>query len=216
MKIVSALDESQYQLWWHPGLPLDQLRPGQTYHTACDRLNHVMASQGRVISQWLDSGDRNTAARLVRANWLYHDITHRPIKKPLLVSPGTEWHVITGDTRVMAATQRRLDITLSAVCIMPVHQPMFYPGWIKIVQARDILQMSGLDMQTGSVRFGIEADEVVWLDIGDASTAGDLHDQAERENIMQDFLDNQSPEWQFDNDWIAQRLPGLDKYYRRC
>jgi hypothetical protein len=212
------IDFDNYQVWWHSGITIDRLIPGQTYQQACDRLNDVLEQQGNIISQWQDRGDCNTAARLIRANWIFHCLDHHPIRKPLLVEPRlSHYSVLCGDTRMMAVQQRKHHGPVSCVAIQ--HQDTIdrdWTNWVKIHDDDHLLLVCGMNATSGRVVFGFHPNGLPWLEIGDHTTHWHLHDQQEREDIMQDFLNSQGSDFRFDATWITKRLPGLDKYYALC
>jgi hypothetical protein len=214
----ASLDYDQYQVWYHPGIGLSRLRPGLTYQQACDRLNSLILSQGINIAQWRDPGDHSTAARLIRANWIYHTLDRCPIRKPLLVMPNQHgYQILCGDTRYMAVSHRTPTATVAVVAVLPKHdQTHNWTSWYPIKNDHELLSLCGLDAKTGQVHFGFSQDYGPWLEIGDCTTAAHMHDQTEREAIMQDFLNNQDNDFRFDKNWIAAKLPGLDKYYAVC
>jgi hypothetical protein len=47
---------------------------------------------------------------------------------------------------------------------------------------------------------------VDWLEIGDQSTSHHLHNVSQRVSMMQEFLNTQTPDFEFDLTWPKQKV----------
>jgi hypothetical protein len=82
--------------------------------------------------------------------------------------------------------------------------------WIPITGDADLIGHVGLDIGSAAIYYTpADADKnyaVSWLEVGDNSTATHLHDINQKLNMMQQYLDQQSSDFEFSISWAKQPI----------
>lgn len=210
MDQVCKILGSRYAMFYHHAVSVTQLRPQQTLEDSIEIVNNYMTVHGRDLSLW-ELGLQDEAARLVNVNWIYQQLAHEPIKKPILVHcEGSDLVVDCGDTRLMAlslCSQQPLVSVLITVLKQQQHQ---YQDWMAVTSDRELIQCAGMDPGSTSIYY-TSADEssahaVTWLEIGDVSTAHHLHSLDKKLDMLQHYLDQQSDNFVFSVEWAKQSI----------
>ena len=85
-----------------------------------------------------------------------------------------------------------------------------FSDWISVTTNQQLLDLTNfpsanteilMTCQPGATDYCLN-----WLEIGDPSTSHHYHDMDQRIRLMQKWLDQQSDDFQFDNDWIKRSI----------
>ena len=207
-QIAKMLGE-RYAMFYHAGMSVQELCPMQTIRNSIEIVNAYMKQHGRNLSVW-EFGLQDEISRLVNVNWIYQKLPHEPIKKPILVyKQDTKYHVICGDTRLMALSLCSDPPLVSVVITTLCESAGDFLAWIAITSDAELIDHLGLDPGSSAIYYTpAEEDKnyaVSWLEIGDNSTATHLHDINQKLNMMQQYLDQQPNDFEFSISWA--KLP---------
>jgi len=197
---------TRYLMFYHAAWPVDLLTPGCTLSQCVDAVNHDMATKGKDLQQW-SSFQQDAIARLLWVNWIYQRLGVEPIRKPVL----THWHrgqhiVDCGDTRLMALKLLLDPGTVGVAVTVPAEHADQFNDWDPIRTNQDLIRVTGFGstaevlVRTGSKQ------AIEWLEIGDHTTAHHLHSVDQRVNMMQNYLNQQSREFEFSVDWARNYI----------
>jgi len=92
------------------------------------------------------------------------------------------------------------------VVVFDRSRPSIYHDWIMITSDQDLRCRTGFAADADILVRMSEDGAVEWMEIGDATTAHHLHDFDQRLSIMQGYLDNQSSDFEFDQDWVRANI----------
>jgi hypothetical protein len=169
-----------------------------------------MKQHGRNLLSW-EPGLQDEISRLVNVNWIYQKLPLEPIKKPILVyQQDRKYHVICGDTRLMALSLCSDPPQVSVVITTPRESVSEFLDWIPIASGAELIGHVGLDPGSAAIYYTpADADKnyaVSWLEIGDNNTAMHLHDINQKLNMMQQYLDQQASDFEFSMSWAKQPI----------
>lgn len=197
---------AEYLMFYHAAWPVDLLQPVCTLPQCVAAVNHDMATKGKDLQQW-NSVQQDAVARLMWVNWIYQRLGAEPIRKPVL----THWHlgqhiVDCGDTRLMALNLLLDPGTVGVAVTVPVEHADQFGDWDPIRTNQDLIQVTGFG-NTAQVllRSGTEQ-AIEWLEIGDHTTAHHLHSVDQRVGMMQNYLNQQSADFEFSVDWARSYI----------
>jgi hypothetical protein len=162
-------------------VPVSQFVPEQTLEDVLAAVNHALTQHGMRWNLW-NQHQRNQAAKLVRANWIYQRLDQEPIRKPLLVHGRSgQWRVLCGDTRLMSLDLLPDPPTVSAIATATHNHCTDYHDWTPVESDCHLIELIGFDPDHTEILFSRAEPESLyaadWLEIGDASTAHHLHNE---------------------------------------
>ena len=209
MDQITNLLGKRYVMFYRAGMSVQELCPMQTLDKSIKIVNEHMKQQGRNLHSW-EPGLQDEISRLVNVNWIYQKLPCEPIKKPILVyQQDRKYHVICGDTRLMALSLCSNPPRVSVVITTPCESAGEFLDWIAITSDAELIGHLGLDPGSAAIYYTpAEEDKnyaVSWLEIGDNSTATHLHDINQKLNMMQQYLDQQAGDFEFSISWA--KLP---------
>ena len=199
--IQQALDDKWIMLY-HPAWPVANLRAICTLEQCMEQTNRNLRDLGRAIDQW-PAGDQDQAARLLWVNWIYNRLPTEPIRKPILAHrDGNDLVVDCGDTRLMALNLLIDPGTVGVIVTDRKEHILRWTGWTRIMTDSDLREQTGFSANAG-ISFHVSAGDyaIDWLEIGDQSTSHHLHDIDLRVRMMQNYIQQQAQQFQFDLDW---------------
>jgi len=200
----------RYAMFYHTGMSIQELCPMQTIRNSIATVNAYMKQHGRNLSVW-EFGLQDEISRLVNVNWIYQKLPHEPIKKPILVyKQDTKYHVICGDTRLMALSlcsdPPLVSVVITTLCELADN----FSDWIPITSDEELIGHLDLDPGSAAIYYTPATVDknyaVSWLEIGDNSTATHLHDINQKLNMMQQYLDKQPDDFEFSMSWAKQPI----------
>jgi hypothetical protein len=208
-QIAKMLGE-RYAMFYHAGMSVQELSPMQTLDKSIKIVNTHMNLHGRNLFSW-EPGLQDEISRLVNVNWIYQKLPREPIKKPILVyQQDRKYHVICGDTRLMALSLCSDPPQVSVVITTPRELAGDFLDWIPITGDAELIGHVGLDTGSAEIYYTpADADKnyaASWLEIGDNSTATHLHDINQKLNMMQQYLDQQASDFEFSISWAKQPI----------
>lgn len=189
-------------MFYHAAWPIDRLTSVADLAQCLKRANENLDCLGPDLARW-PPGDQDQIARLVWVNWIYTRLASEPIRKPILAhAQGHDLVVDCGDTRLMALRLHDPATTTAVIVTDSVDHAHLYQHWTRIANQKTLLDVTGFasDAFVGWTSGG-EKQALVWLEIGDSSTAHHLHDQDQRVRMMQRYLDQKSPGFLFTEQW---------------
>ena len=210
MDQISNMLGERYAMFYCAGMSMHALCPLQTLDKSIEIVNTYMKQHGRDLLTW-EPGLQDEISRLVNVNWIYQKLPLEPIKKPILVyQQDRKYHVICGDTRLMALSLCS-DPPLVSVVITTLRELAGdFLDWIPITGDDELIGHVGLDTDSAAIYYTpADADKnyaVSWLEIGDNSTAMHLHDINQKLNMMQQYLDQQAGDFEFSISWVKQPI----------
>ena len=208
-QITKMLGE-RYAMFYHAGMSVQELCPMQTLDKSIKIVNTHMKLHGRNLFSW-EPGFQDEISRLVNVNWIYQKLPLEPMKKPVLVyQQDRKYHVICGDTRLMALSLCSDPPQVSVVITTLCESAGEFLDWIPITSDAELISRVGLDPGSATIYY-TPADAgknyaVAWLEIGDNSTAKHLHDINQKLNMMQQYLDQQAGDFEFSITWVKQPI----------
>jgi hypothetical protein len=208
-QIAKMLGE-RYAMFYHADMSVQELSPMQTLDKSIKIVNTHMKQHGQNLFTW-EPGLQDEISRLVNVNWIYQKLPREPIKKPILVyQQDRKYHVICGDTRLMALSLCSDPPQVSVVITTPRELAGDFLDWIPITGDAELIGHVGLDTGSAAIYYTpADADKnyaVSWLEIGDNSTATHLHDINQKLNMMQQYLDQQASDFEFSISWAKQPI----------
>lgn len=209
-KDIADVLGDRYAAFYNAAVPIDNLTPGQTLSGAVSVANRLLKIYGRDLYTW-PSQHTYEIARLVRANWIYQNLSSEPIRKPFLVHRGSRGLAIDcGDTRFMALQAQGNHCTVSAILSCTLDQAHRYSNWSRILTSQDLIDCVRFDKQSARVIYTAappNADHAfTWLDVGDNSTSHHLHSVEQRLHMAQRYLQQQNSNFKFDEQWINTKI----------
>ena len=209
MNIQQALGD-QYCMFFCPDYYANKLTPVQTLVKSVSFVNQTLREQGRQLSKW-DVGQQDEIARLMWVNWIYQRLCVEPIRKPILVHlDNTDLVIDCGDTRVMALTAWDPQATVPVLVSCDRPQADVFAEWHQITCDQDLIDVLKFDPAGTSIYLSATLPgthhAVNWLEIGDQSTSHHLHNVSQRLSMMQEFLNTQTPDFEFDLTWPKQKV----------
>jgi len=197
---------NQYLMFYHAQWPVDLLKPVCTLQQCADAVNHNIKVHGKDLDQWTYE-QQDAVARLLWVNWIYQHLGVEPIRKPILTHLEAGQHVVDcGDTRLMALNLLLDPGTVGVACTVPVSQADQFSDWVPVHTNQDLIRVSGFDYNaTVLVRPGRDH-AIEWLEIGDHTTAHHLHSVDLRVSMMQNYLNQQSADFEFSVDWARSYI----------
>ena len=208
-QICNILGE-RYAMFYHAGMRVQELCPMQTLDNSIKTVNTHMKRHGQDLFAW-EPGLQDEISRLVNVNWIYQKLPREPIRKPILVyQQDRKYHVICGDTRLMALSLCS-DPPLVSVVITTLRELAGdFLDWIPITSDAELIGHLDLDPDSTAIYYTpADADKnyaVSWLEIGDNSTATHLHDINQKLSMMQQYLDQQAGDFEFSISWAKQPI----------
>jgi hypothetical protein len=209
MNIQQALGD-QYCMFFCPDYHANKLTPVQTLAKSVSFVNQTLRALGPQLSKW-DSGQQDEIARLVRVNWIYQRLCIEPIRKPILVHMvNTDLVIDCGDTRIMALTAWDPQATVPVLVSCDRTQADVFAEWRQITCDQDLIDVLKFDPASVSIYLSAAPPgahhAVDWLEIGDLSTSHHLHHLSQRLSMMQEFLNTQTSDFEFDLTWPKQKV----------
>jgi len=191
----------------HSCQPRSNLLPGTSLQSVIAFVNSCVRVRGRDLSHW-NAGEQDQIARLLWVNLFYQRLAQEPIRKPLLVhAQQSQLHVDCGDTRLMVLDLAQQNTALSTVTVVPVDQQDLYPDWQLINTNSQLIDLLEFDSSAElAIRIAPNQQWAEWFEIGDKTTALHLHDIAVRINLMQQYIDQQSTEFEFTESWMRKPI----------
>ena len=210
MDIILQVLGDQYAMFYHRGIDSSQLVPYQTLSQYIHSVNQALELHGRYLSTW-PTWLRDRMAKLVRAHVIYQRLPIEPIRKPILVHEKDNQLIVDcGDTRLMALSQLPNPTLVSVILTCRVDAIHQYQSWTQIHNVQDLSDCTGFSLNFDKVKTSKaepNADYALcWLEFGDYSTIHHLHDPNQRLNMMQQYLDQQPDNFQFDKDWLLKEI----------
>jgi hypothetical protein len=210
MDQVGTMLGQRYMMFYHADMPVSKLIPQQTLSKSVDLVNGYMKQHGRDLDAW-EPGLQDEIARLVNVNWIYQNLAHDPIKKPILVHLDNNTYVgDCGDTRLMALSLCPIPPTVSVIITTLPELANNFSDWINITIDAELIEHVKMDPESVSIYYTpTEHDThyaVSWLEIGDTSTSTHLHDMNKRLGMMQRYLDQQANDFVFSTEWARQPI----------
>lgn len=189
----------------HSLQPRSNLVPGTSLQSVMTFVNSCLRVRGRDLLCW-NVGEQDQIARLLWVNLFYQQLAQEPIRKPLLVhAQQGQLHVDCGDTRLMVLDLARLNTALSTVTVVPIDQQDLYPEWQLIKSNSQLIDLLEFDNSAElAIRIAPNQQWAEWFEIGDKTTALHLHDIAVRIDLMQQYIDQQSAEFEFTESWMRE------------
>ena len=96
----------------------------------------------------------------------------------------------------------------SVTCLQ--EQACYFSDWIPIRHNQDLTDILQFDPKTTTIVYRAAPTSagyaIEWLEIGDQSTSHHLHSISQRVTMMQNFLNSQSADFEFDLTWPHQGL----------
>ena len=206
MDIIQQTLGTDYAMFYHPSKPITDILPILTYASAQKNINQWLKDLGKDLSKW-NWGQQDQISQIMRANWICQRLPVEPIRKPLLVHKvDNKFQVDCGDTRLMALTAHNPQSSVSLLVTCAKSQSTLYKDWILINNGDQLIEL--LNFSKDSVILTQPTDPntdyaMLWLEIGDSTTAHHLHDMNERIALMQEFLDRQPENFEFNDCWIS-------------
>ncbi len=183
------------------------LVPGTSLQSVIAFVNSCVQGRGRDLLHW-NAGEQDQIARLLWVNLFYQRLAQEPIRKPLLVHAHQgQLHVDCGDTRLMVLDLAQQNTALSTVTVVPVNQQDLYPEWQLIKTNSQLINLLEFDNSAElAIRIAPNQQWAEWFEIGDKTTALHLHDIAVRIGLMQQYIDQQSAEFEFTESWMRKPI----------
>lgn len=184
-----------------------ELVAGTSLQSVIVFVNYCVRKRGRDLSRWT-AGEQDQIARLLWVNLFYQRLAREPIRKPLLVHTAQDQlHVDCGDTRLMVLDLAQQHTALSTVTIVPVNQQYRYLDWQLIKTNSQLIDLLEFDSSAElAIRIAPNQQWAEWFEIGDETTALHLHDIAVRINLMQQYIDQQSADFEFTESWMRELI----------
>ena len=210
MDQITNLLGKRYAMFYRGGMSVQELCPMQTLDKSIEIVNTYMKQHGRNLYSW-EPGFQDEISRLVNVNWIYQKLPLEPIRKPVLVyKEDGKYHVICGDTRLMSLSLCSDPPQVSVVITTPTNQAGDFLDWMPITSDAELIGHVGLDTGSAAIYYTpADADKnyaVSWLEVGDNSTATHLHDIRQKLNMMQQYLDQQTDNFEFSISWAKQPI----------
>ena len=210
MDVIQQVLGDQYAMFYHDQISSDQLVAYQTLSQYIESVNRALKDRGRNLSTWPD-WLQNRAAKLVRAHVIYQCLPVEPIRKPILIhQENNQFIVDCGDTRLIALNQLPQPIPVSVLLTCRVSAVDQYQHWTRIHNVADLSAATGLALNSDRVKATTTSPDLdyalSWIELGDYSTAHHLHDPQQRLDMMQTYLDQQSENFQFNDNWLLKEI----------
>jgi hypothetical protein len=176
---VQLLLAPNYHMWYHPSIGVDQLSPVLTLSEAMYQANQLLEMS--LDPRCLTDLQQECLARMVRVRWIYQNLSHTPIRKPVLAHLDRGQLVVDcGDTRLMALSLLSSLPKVSVLVTALPDQRHEFIGWQQITGQIQLFKLLDLDPRSAHL-FYTRTDAgtpwaVSWLEIGDNSTSHHLHD----------------------------------------
>lgn len=190
----------------HSRQPRSAIVPGVSLQSVIAFVNNRVYD-GRDLSRWT-AGEQDQIARLLWVNLFYQRLAQDPIRKPLLVHAHQgRLHVDCGDTRLMVLDLAGQPTALSTVTVVPADQHNLYSDWQLIKTNSQLIDLLEFDSSAElAIRIAPNQQWAEWFEIGDETTALHLHDIAVRINLMQQYIDQQSADFEFTESWMRELI----------
>jgi hypothetical protein len=201
---------NRYAVFYNPSVPVTNLIPTQTLAVSVGIVNRLLKIHGRNVTSW-PGQQTYEIARLVRANWIYQNLSVEPIRKPFLVHQQPNGLIIDcGDTRFMALQALGKPCQVSVILSCTLDCAANYSQWRRILSSAELIDCLGFDPHSAKVMYttapATSSHAFLWLEVGDNSTMHHLHSVQQRLNMAQNYLDQQSKNFEFDTDWITTAI----------
>jgi hypothetical protein len=203
-----------YCMFYHPAVNTNLLTPVQTLSGSCDVANWALKLHGPDVLTW-PAGLQDEVARLLRVNYFYQNLTHEPIRKPILVHQQQQTLVVDcGDTRLMTVQLMPGPTTVSVVITCVASNAGKYNDWHPITSDSDLIKLTNFDSINARILtrpsepgsdYAIE-----WLEIGDGSTGHHLHSLDLRLKMMQQYLSTQPQGFKFTPEWVKTPVTWIE------
>ena len=210
MDTIQQILGGQYAMFYHGKISSDQLTPLQTLTKCIDQANTAVKIHGRDLSTW-PNWLQNRIAKLVRAHVIYQRLPIEPIRKPILVHRAHDQFIVDcGDTRLMALSQLPTPTIVPVILTCRIAAIDQYQSWTQIHNVKELSDCTGFNLDSSKIktaRAELDAEYALcWIEFGDYSTSHHLHDPQQRLNMMQQYLDQQPQNFQFDNSWLLKEI----------
>jgi hypothetical protein len=209
LTIDQALGD-QYLMFYNANFPCSLLHPVCDLATCILQVNQCIDTKGKNMLHWT-AGEQDQAARLCWVNWIYHNLPHDPIRKPLLVHHnGFEFVVDCGDTRLMVLNLLPEPGNIAVVSTCKVNNSSQYCDWVPIRNNQDLINVTGFSNQAQVFVTACHTNHAIdWLEIGDQGTAHHLHDVGLRLKMLQEYINSQGLNFRFDKSWVYNNINWL-------
>ena len=194
---------NQYLMFYKANFPCSLLHPICDIDACILQVNQCITAHGTNTSQWKHY-EQDQAARLCWVNWIYHNLSKEPIRKPVLVHyDGSKFVVDCGDTRLMALNLLHDPGTVNVVATCKVDDSAKYQDWFPIYNNQDLIKATKFGNQSHVLVTACHTDYAIdWLEIGDQTTAHHLHNVNLRLKMLQEYINNQDLNFRFDRSWM--------------
>ena len=171
-----------YRLFYNPAVAVEQLTPVLTLNECLLQAN---------------AGNLSYQIKLVRLNWMVHDLRYNTIQKPFLVDQNLQ--IITGDTRYMAL-QLHTEITHVPVLMSARDAPN---NWVNIEDRAELGQLLDISPEHILTNYNWTDHELDWIEFAYSHTSNHMHDEGQRERMILNYL-KQHPNTVFNQDWLME------------
>jgi len=182
-----------YKLLYNPSVSIKVIQPIMTV----DQLLSI--ANGALHSSSLSEYQQDALANLVRLNWMIEDLQHNIIQKPLLLS--SELTVVTGDTRLMAASFHPKIITVPA--LLTVKNNISMPEWITVINADHLGKLLNIDLKNIILNNqDWTKQQLTWIEFAYPHTSNHMHNEKQRLDMVYRYLEKQPHDFQFTREWL--------------
>ena len=204
--------EGNYLLMYHAMVPIEWCSQVLTLNQLLDFINNQVLPKPRKLH---NDGDKNALGRVVRLNWMVENLTHEPMRKPIVLHnkfsnwykpfDSDIWEVIVGDTRLQALELLPQINHVAALVQIPVFHRKYYlqRKWRNVSDLEDLLHCCALEKPHHLV---CEQDwtkqPIEWMEFKTHLANNHMHDEDQRLRMAYNYLDKQSTNFQFDRNWF--------------
>ena len=182
-----------FKLLYNPSVSIKVIQPIMTV----DQL--ISIANGAVHSGSLSEYQQDALANLVRLNWMIEDLQHNIIQKPLLLS--SELTVVTGDTRLMAASFHPRITTVPA--LLTVENNISMPEWITVINTDHLGKLLNIDPKNIMLNNqDWTKQQLSWIEFAYPHTSNHMHDESQRLGIMHRYIEKQPQDFLFTRKWL--------------
>jgi hypothetical protein len=209
--MTEILIEDIKDFWvFYTMLPVTQLTPVQTLEQSIKQTNMCIDCHGRDTAVWPEYA-QNEIARLVWVNWIVNNLKFEPIRKPVLVHRDRDQLLVDcGDTRIMAATLHNTNASLPVITTCRPSVASVYQTWTRILSNQQLFEILNFDPKHAKIlvrHAPTDSDYAFdWMEISDQSTAHHWHDETQRRNTIQRYLNQQSNSFYFSKEWVLESI----------
>jgi len=205
-----------YTLLYNQDLLINTVKPVLTIEQLIYQSNDAINKRRRNLTLT----DKDNLARLVRVNWIVHDLDNNDIIKPILLRfKNFNFEVVTGDSRLQALQVVPKYQHIQALLTIQSrfyedHANQFNDSWIQIMNKGhlcDVLnQRNKYQLRSGDRIFtnyhDWKAKELDWIEIAYDETSNDMHSDETRLTQILNYLNAQENSFQFTREWFKETI----------